>query len=163
LHDLAPPNRGALSAPTSMALSCRWRSRPQHRKRHRTGSNWGFGRVKNCSRRTIGCQAMSQMGSFASIFAGPGKVCFTPDNDQKADVLGCPQSARKRHRPNFHAHSNRCSFIREPPAGSEVLLFRGSGDVVSERAICNSIAICCGCPQHPDSAIRNMRHLEVTP
>src|SRR5277367_3728124 len=27
-HDLAPPNRGALAAPTSMALTCRWRSRP---------------------------------------------------------------------------------------------------------------------------------------
>src|SRR4029077_17959780 len=38
LHDLAPPNRGALSAPTSMALPCRWRSRPQHRKRTLTGN-----------------------------------------------------------------------------------------------------------------------------
>src|ERR1700730_10446566 len=37
-------------------------------------------------------------GSFASIFASPGKVCFTPDNDQKADVLGCPQSAMSRSR-----------------------------------------------------------------
>jgi hypothetical protein len=37
-------------------------------------------------------------GSFASIFASPGKVCFTPDNDQKADVLGCPQSANSGHR-----------------------------------------------------------------
>jgi hypothetical protein len=32
LRDLAPPNRGALPAPTSKALTCRWRSRPQHQK-----------------------------------------------------------------------------------------------------------------------------------
>src|ERR1700729_1337237 len=31
-HDLAPPNRGALTAPKSKALACRWRSRPQHQK-----------------------------------------------------------------------------------------------------------------------------------
>jgi hypothetical protein len=30
---LAPLNRGASTAPTFMALTCRWRSRPQHRKR----------------------------------------------------------------------------------------------------------------------------------
>jgi hypothetical protein len=30
LHNWTPPNRGALAAPTSMALTCRWRSRPQH-------------------------------------------------------------------------------------------------------------------------------------
>src|SRR5712671_5176203 len=29
-HDLAPPNHRRLTAPTSMALSRRWRSRPQH-------------------------------------------------------------------------------------------------------------------------------------
>ena len=33
LHDLAPPNRWALTAPTSMALACQWRSRPQHQRR----------------------------------------------------------------------------------------------------------------------------------
>jgi hypothetical protein len=33
LHDLAPPIVGALTAPTSMALACRWRSRPQHQER----------------------------------------------------------------------------------------------------------------------------------
>jgi hypothetical protein len=30
LHDLPPRIVGALTAPTSMALTCRWRSRPQH-------------------------------------------------------------------------------------------------------------------------------------
>jgi hypothetical protein len=30
---VAPPNRGALTAPTCMALPCRWRSRPQHQTR----------------------------------------------------------------------------------------------------------------------------------
>src|SRR5258708_31325811 len=29
-HDLAPPNHRRLTAPTSMALSPRWRNRPQH-------------------------------------------------------------------------------------------------------------------------------------
>src|SRR5262245_57002865 len=33
LHRLAPPNRGDLNSPTSMALMRRWRSRPQHQKR----------------------------------------------------------------------------------------------------------------------------------
>ena|SRR6266849_2736222 len=32
-HDLAPPNHRRLTAPTSMALSRRWRSRPQHQVR----------------------------------------------------------------------------------------------------------------------------------
>src|SRR5262245_7041763 len=32
LHSLAPPNRGASTAPTSMALMRRWRSRPQHQQ-----------------------------------------------------------------------------------------------------------------------------------
>src|SRR5260370_10427356 len=32
-HDLAPPNHRRLTAPTSMALSRRWRSRPQHQFR----------------------------------------------------------------------------------------------------------------------------------
>ena len=30
---IAPPNRGSPTAPTSMALMCRWRSRPQHQLR----------------------------------------------------------------------------------------------------------------------------------
>src|SRR5260370_15100311 len=30
LHGAAPLNRGSLNSATSMALSCRWRSRPQH-------------------------------------------------------------------------------------------------------------------------------------
>jgi hypothetical protein len=30
LHNLAPPNRGASTAPTFTALTRRWRSRPQH-------------------------------------------------------------------------------------------------------------------------------------
>jgi hypothetical protein len=33
LHDLLLRIVGALTAPTSMALTCRWRSRPQHQKR----------------------------------------------------------------------------------------------------------------------------------
>src|SRR5712664_1563441 len=32
-HDLPPPNHRRLTAPTSMALSRRWRSRPQHQLR----------------------------------------------------------------------------------------------------------------------------------
>src|SRR5262249_16597876 len=33
---------GALTAPTSMALPCRWRSRPQHQKRTRCAAAKGF-------------------------------------------------------------------------------------------------------------------------
>jgi hypothetical protein len=33
LHDWLLQIVGALTAPTSMALMCRWRSRPQHHKR----------------------------------------------------------------------------------------------------------------------------------
>jgi hypothetical protein len=42
LPDLAPPNRGRLSTPTSLALMRRWRSRPQHQKRTMQSDNQGY-------------------------------------------------------------------------------------------------------------------------
>src|SRR5437667_6345940 len=38
LHGLAPPNQVTPLATTVVALTCRWRSRPQHQKRTRLGS-----------------------------------------------------------------------------------------------------------------------------
>src|SRR6202162_3685368 len=43
LHDWLLRIVGALTAPTSMALKCRWRSRPQHHKR-----TLGVDLVQNC-------------------------------------------------------------------------------------------------------------------
>src|SRR4029077_9615151 len=48
LHDWLLRIVGALTAPTSMALACRWRSRPQHQERtsHGVLSPSGFQRVE---------------------------------------------------------------------------------------------------------------------
>jgi hypothetical protein len=50
LHDLAPPNRGGLTARTSMALTCRWRSRPQHQQRKiaKTQASYGLDCISAC-------------------------------------------------------------------------------------------------------------------
>ena len=47
----APPNCGALTAPTSMALTCRWRSRPQHQLRTLVGA---AGTAALCQDRIVG-------------------------------------------------------------------------------------------------------------
>src|SRR5712672_3317563 len=41
-HDLAPSNHRRLTAPTSMALSRRWRSRPQHQFRTGVNRPWSY-------------------------------------------------------------------------------------------------------------------------